>query len=173
MKSPICRPSMNKLLGVLLIVYLQRSQQLQQKELSFVLSNNAKQRRPKKRVPWSSVDSMLNNRQFRRMFRMTRECFELLCEKIKLSVGEKKFKSEAYIELYLNHPGNLYHANCATTGGYISGEIKLAISLRILAGGDPLDIAVIYLIYRQIIARQYYMKLLKNGLFPLKLAILT
>ena len=75
---------------------------------------------------------------------MTRECFELLCEKIKLSVDEKKFKSETYIKLYLNYPGNIYHANCATTCGYIYGKIKLAISLRILAGGDPLDIALIF-----------------------------
>ena len=79
----------------------------------------------KKSVPWSSVDSMLNNRQFRRMFRMTRECFELLCEKIKLSVGEKKFKSKAYIECFLDYAGHIYHANCATTGVYILGETRL------------------------------------------------
>ena len=75
---------------------------------------------------------------------MTREYFLLLCERIKLKVGESNFKSEAYIDCYLNYPGHIYQANCATTGRYISGEIKLAVSIRILAGGDPLDIALIF-----------------------------
>ena len=37
----------------------------------------------------------------------------------------------------------LYDANEKTTGGYISGEIKLAITIRLLARGDALDLAVI------------------------------
>ena len=38
----------------------------------------------------------------------------------------------------------MYYANCATTGGFISGEVKIAITIRLLAGGNPLDIAVIF-----------------------------
>ena len=75
---------------------------------------------------------------------MTREFFTPLCEKLKLSVGENIFKSEAYIECYLNYPGHIYHANCATIGGRISRETKLDVCLRILAGGDPLDIALVF-----------------------------
>ena len=41
----------------------------------------------------------------------------------------------------------MYDANVATTGGYIAGEVKLAITLRLLAGGDALDIAVIFDVY--------------------------
>ena len=87
---------------------------------------------------------MVNDRQFRRMFQMTRECFALLCENIKFSAGERIFKCEAYIECYLNYPGHIYHANCTTIGGYISGETKLAVYLRILDSGDPLDIVLIF-----------------------------
>ena len=38
----------------------------------------------------------------------------------------------------------MYIANIETTGGYLSGEVKLAASLRLLAGGDSYDIAVIF-----------------------------
>ena len=37
----------------------------------------------------------------------------------------------------------MYDANVKATGGYISGEVKLAIALRMLAGGDSYDLAVI------------------------------
>ena len=35
-------------------------------------------------------------------------------------------------------------ANCLTTGGFISGEVKLVIAIRILAGDDSLDLAVMF-----------------------------
>ena len=38
----------------------------------------------------------------------------------------------------------MYEANTKTTDGYISGEVKLAITLRRLAGGDALDLGVIF-----------------------------
>ena len=110
-------------------------------------SAHAKKRRKKKRVLWSSVDLMLNERQFRRMFRMTRECFALLCEKIKISVGESVFKSQVYIDTFLDYPGSMHTANCETTGGFISGETKLAITIRMLAGGDCMDLSVMFDIY--------------------------
>ena len=75
---------------------------------------------------------------------MTRERFHLLCEKIKIAVGESEFKSEAYINAFLDKKGTMYSANCLTTGGFISGEVKIAITIRLLAGGDPLDLAVIF-----------------------------
>ena len=104
----------------------------------------AKSRRKKSRIPFSQVDNMLNDRQFRRMFRMTRECFALLSDKIKINVGESKFKSQVYIDTFLNYPGSIYQANCETTGGFISGEVKLAITIRLLAGGDCLDLGVMF-----------------------------
>ena len=38
----------------------------------------------------------------------------------------------------------MYDANVQTTGGYVSGEVKLAITLRLLAGRDALDLAVMF-----------------------------
>ena len=35
-------------------------------------------------------------------------------------------------------------AHKATTGGYICGEIKLALTLRLLAGGSYLDLALLF-----------------------------
>ena len=49
----------------------------------------AKARRKKKRISWSSVCQRISDKQFRRMFRMTRECFAQLCSRIIRSVGEK------------------------------------------------------------------------------------
>ena len=38
----------------------------------------------------------------------------------------------------------MYDANVKATGGYISGEVKVAIALRLLAGGDALDLSVMF-----------------------------
>lgn len=133
-----------KILSLLLLLRLNQQQQHGIYKTSIRMSKRALSRRKKKRIPWEYVDSMLNARQFRRMFRMTRECFHLLCEKMKITVGESEFKSEAYINAFLNKKGSIYNANCETTGGFISGEVKMGITIRLLAGGDPLDIAVIF-----------------------------
>ena len=136
------------MLALLLCLCAFKSKKLREHEASMSASANAsahaKKRRPIKRVPWSHVDSMLNERQFRRMFRMTRECFHLLCDKIKISVGENTFKSQIYIDTFLDHPGTIHYANCRTTGGFISGETKLAITIRLLSGGDCMDLGVIF-----------------------------
>ena len=96
MKNTLDKSITIKLLALLLCAYIHQSQQLiKEREQSVAISNHAKARRKKKRIPWSYVDNMLNDRQFRRMFRMTRECFALLCENIKVAVGESVFKSEA------------------------------------------------------------------------------
>ena len=51
------------------------------------------------RMKWSVFSTTrLNDRQFRRYFRMPRGCFDQLCETIKNDVGEKAFKSEKYLE---------------------------------------------------------------------------
>ena len=82
MKATFNRSSLNKLLGILLCVYLHRSHAIKRHILSVSYSNYAKNRRQKKRLPWSSVNNMLNDTQFRHTFRMKRECFTILCENI-------------------------------------------------------------------------------------------
>ena len=145
--------SAKKLLCLVLSIMLVYQSGFNKSEhFSFVLSDAALGRRKKKRVKWAEVNKIISDRHFRRMFRMSRDCFALLCSTIKNRIGESQFKSEEYISAFLDQPDHrcfnnapsMFGAHQATTGGYISGEIKLAITLRLLAGGDALDIAVIF-----------------------------
>ena len=95
------------------------------------------------------------------MFRMTRPCFDLLCQNIICYTGEKAFKSEAYIDAFLKNKCQIYEAISKTNGGYVSGEVKLAVTLRLLAGGDALDLGVIFDIYPDNITKIMYDVLLK------------
>lgn len=108
----------------------------------------------RQRRSWQNFQSLLTNRQFRRYFRMSRECFALLANKIEQNVGAEVFKSEEYLTRLKSDPNfsyalfnkqkNLLAAHEHTTGGFISGEVKLAITLRMLAGGSYLDLALLY-----------------------------
>ena len=83
--------------------------------------------------------------QFRQIFRITRECFDELCQTIISSVDENQFNSQHYIDAVLSHDSkSMYKSNCATSGGFISNEVKLAIVIRMLAGGGSLDLAAIF-----------------------------
>lgn len=135
----------DELLAESLRLYLKR------KKLSRMRKDAVLNRTLRQRKSWSKFESKLTDRQFRRYFRMPRECFEYLCERIKENVGEHEFKSEQYLKDYKNGDAgnklkfaNILHAHEATTGGFICGEIKLALTLRLLAGGSYLDLALLF-----------------------------
>ena len=113
-------------------------------------SHSALHRRKIKRTTWEEFNTKVTDVHFRRMFRMTRDCFSMLCNRIIVHVGESNFKSEAYLDAYLRDNSyndtftRMHHAHLSTSGGYISGEVKLAIAIRMLAGGSALDLAVIF-----------------------------
>ena len=71
---------------------------------------------------------------------MNRDCLDTLFQRIIHSVGESKFISEAYIDTFLKDTNSMYNVNYKTTGGYILGQVKLAIALRGL-------LVVIHIIY--------------------------
>ena len=88
---------------------------------------------------------------------MSKMDFDVLCQVIITAVGEEDFKPESHIKEHLITMGEdhveskqkhkkrrMYYANCCTTGGYINRETKLAITLRLMAGGSFLDIAALY-----------------------------
>ena len=78
---------------------------------------------------------------------MTKECFIRLCRKIAKGVGEEEFKSEAYLETESRSNtkmAQIIRAHKESCGGFICGEVKLALSLRILAGGSYLDVSEIF-----------------------------
>ena len=67
---------------------------------------------------------------------MSRDCFDDLCSKIIMNVGESVFCSESYIDAFLRNENKMFMAHGKTTGGYILGEVKLAVTLRLLSGGS-------------------------------------
>ena len=126
---------------------VQYEHDIKYKDMCLKRSEIALRRRKKNRVRWDDVSSRMSKYQFRRMFRMSINCFEELCQTIICAIGEKKFKSQHYIDAFLVDKSSIYEANRLATGGYVSGEIKLAVTIRLLAGGDALDLAVIFDIY--------------------------
>ncbi len=116
---------------------------------SEVRATAAEKREWKQRLAWSKFSNSLSDKQFRRMFRMPRDCFDLLCSRIIKAVGESEFKSETYLEMLEHAPGTtmmgrVYCMHKQYYGGLICGEIKLAITLRLMAGGSYLDLAALY-----------------------------
>jgi hypothetical protein len=73
-----------------------------------------------------------------------------LCERIEKNVGPHRFKSEQYLDALRN--GEIENkrleamdlAHRKSTGGFISGEIKLALTLRLLAGGSYMDLSLLF-----------------------------
>ena len=67
----------------------------------------------------------------------------MLCLTIVSKTGEKEVKSEAYVNAFLKGRDKIYSSHYVTSGGYLSSEVKLTITLRLLVGGDALDLAII------------------------------
>ena len=132
---------------VLLLLLLQfTSVQLEQvlDELESVLSAHIREQRrlnrslpaDKVRVTWLSFVDRISELHFRRMFRMTIGWFNVLCQKIIWSIGEEVFRSEAHLL-----------ASSASREGatpLTSGEVKVAASVRMLAGGSYLDLVPLF-----------------------------
>ena len=38
----------------------------------------------------------------------------------------------------------MHNAHANTSGGYVCGEVKLGITLRLMAGGDALDLGALF-----------------------------
>ena len=107
-------------------------------EMGRIRSKVAKLRKKKKRLCWSTFQESLTDTQFRRMYRMNRRTFLNLCNVIESNVGVDEFKSERYLDSLENQNsmiGSISRAHVATSSGFVSGEVKVAITLRILAGG--------------------------------------
>ena len=124
---------------------------LKKKKVSDIRKKSASKRRFRQRRSWATFQASLTDRQFRRYFRMSRDCFQYLCDKIEANVGERTFKSECFLsdlktssESWNKYSVNLMQAHEASTGGFVSGEVKLALTLRLLAGGSYLDLALLY-----------------------------
>jgi DDE superfamily endonuclease len=93
----------------------------------------------KSRPTWDAFSNRISSTHFRRMFRMNLEAFTALCNRITKSVGVDRFRSEEYLSRQqeeLDEDDRIIP--------YIPGEIKVAISLRMLAGGSYLDLVPLF-----------------------------
>lgn len=94
------------------------------------------------RSNWSEIFNVLPENLFRRMFRMKKEWFNDVRDAIIDKVGESTFKGEHWLEENArNIPTN---EACNKWGGIVSGEIKLAVTIRMLAGASYLDLILSY-----------------------------
>ena len=76
--------------------------------------------------------------------------FQVLCDENGDLVGIDKFKSETYLnrlrgtQQFPNGLRNIIIAHNRCTGGMLSGEVKLALTLRLKGGGTYLDMALLF-----------------------------
>ena len=124
---------------------------MEKQKVSAMRKSSASRRRFRQRKSWNAFQANLTDRQFRRYFRMSRECFAYLCNMIESNVGEEVFKSEEYLNALRTSnkdedkvKAQTMNAHDQSTGGFISGEVKLAITLRLLAGDSYLDLSLLY-----------------------------
>ena len=98
---------------------------------------------------------------FRGMFRMSKHCFHKLCIRVSNEIGENVFLPQLSldnIDRICSIPHrlrNLMTGRVCDFGGDISGEIKLAIFIRVLAGGCFWDIATCWGIHPRTIHRVF------------------
>lgn len=132
-------------LNIALLSYMEK------KKVSAIRQDSASKRKFRQRRSWSSFQGNLTDRQFRRYFRMSKECFKHLCDRIEINIGEREFKSEEFLDDFqYSHDVSdkksirMLSAHEGSTGGFVSGEVKLALTLRLLAGGSYLDLSLLY-----------------------------
>ncbi len=99
---------------------------------------------------WSRTAAKLSDRQFHRYFRLSKAYFQHLCDQIEDIIGPSTFKSELHLNKLMkvhiipNGARNIIAAHESSTGGMISGQVKLALTLRVLGGGSYMDMAWIF-----------------------------
>ena len=108
------------------------------------------QRRTLKKAKLGNFPKKVVDRQFKRYFRMSRECFDHLCDRIEQNAGQLTFKSEQYLyglcpgTIEENKQNKMNSAHVKSAGGFISGEVKLALTLRLLTGCTYMDLVLLY-----------------------------
>ena len=104
---------------------------------------NRQRPQAKERVSWHDFNQRITDDHFRRMFRMDRDTFDSLCQHIIDKIGANKFRSEGYLSEGGMSEAKTYAAQ-QHTGGYIAGEIKVAVFIRLLSGGSYLDLIPLF-----------------------------
>ena len=102
-------------------------------------------RRPQKTpyLSWDDFSARLPDAQFRRTFRMGKNEFSTLCSRLCDKVTENVFKPEFLVQQRLFDDRRTANAS-SYHGGLISGEFKVALAIRMLAGASYLDLVLIF-----------------------------
>ena len=108
-------------------------------------AKRAKPNSTTRRKSFEQIIGVLSPTTFHRMFRMNRDSFDKLCENVIANVVACVFKSEEWLISDEARSTNTatFHATSAL-GGTLSGEMKLGIMLRMLAGASYLDVLLTY-----------------------------
>jgi hypothetical protein len=82
---------------------------------------------------------------------MSKALFQQLCDDVSDAVSEDEFKSKQYIQqqidsasIFQDHSNNIFIAHHDSTGGFVLGKVKLAITLCILGGASYLDVSLFF-----------------------------
>jgi DDE superfamily endonuclease len=94
----------------------------------------------RKRLTWIQFCSRVTPRHFKRMFRMTRESFDTLCKELCEVVGEKRFRPQ----ILFPPSEEEEEVDKKKKIPRIAGEVKLANSLRMIAGGSYLNLVPLF-----------------------------
>ena len=86
------------------------------------------------------------------MFRLPQASFYNLCTKIENSIGDELFKSKRKVR-----PSKKTQEATDFRGGEISGEVRLAVYLTMMAGASYLDIFMIYDVHNRQIYNSFEM----------------
>ena len=96
-----------------------------------------------RRQSYDQIIEVLSPIHFCRMFRMHRCSFDRLCECVNSKVGESTLKLQEWLLSHDATKPSTCHATNAL-GGILSGEVKIAIMLRVMAGASYLDVLLAY-----------------------------
>ena len=98
------------------------------------------------RPTWANFASKLSERHFKRMFRMSLPAFTLLCRSIEKKIGHDKFRPEKPEEVISDISDTDFtpEESIKSKIPIICGKIKVAIGLRMLAGGSYLDLVPLF-----------------------------
>ena len=126
------------------------------------------------RPTWEVFSTRLSDKVFRKMFRMPPLSFQHLCSHVEASVGKFTFRSEI---TFFQDSRNQEFLNSVPAkgmqhvGGMLVGELKLAILLRLLAGGCYLDMVGMFFVSERSVFNVFHETvkwILKSFTFPLR-----
>lgn len=98
----------------------------------------------KQRPSWDEFSNRLSDMKFQRNFRMPRNAFDRLCLQLEASVGDSCFRSESFLDNNMHGKKGKLLSMHAFYGGELPGEVKVAVTLRMLSGGSYLDLENIF-----------------------------